>query len=165
MGMSSVTSSDEQVRAAIAQQAGEWYIAHQAGQLSGEDSTAFLAWLRASPIHVREYLGVARVAHDLRAAVGEAEVPLETFLEQVGATEDNVAALDRPAPDPDPSAGRLSLLRVFPVAASLAAGLLVVTLAALWWVHDGERFGIPKIYRTVHGEQSVHRLPDGSIVH
>src|SRR5262249_27858502 len=67
--------------------------------------------------------------------------------------------------DPDPSAGRLSLLRVFPVAASLAAGLLVVTLAALWWVHDGERFGIPKIYRTVHGEQSVHRLPDGSIVH
>jgi transmembrane sensor len=80
MGRKSVTQGDEEIRAAIARQAGDWFINNQAGTLSAEDGAAFLAWLRASPIHVREYLGVARIAHHLPAAVREPQVPLETFL-------------------------------------------------------------------------------------
>jgi transmembrane sensor len=158
-----VTPNEEPVLAAIAQQAGEWFIAHQAGQLPAEDCTAFLAWLRASPIHVQEYLGVARVAHELRAAVGNAEIPLESFLAEAYAGKDNVAVLERPALERP--AARFSFSRLLPAAASLAAAVLAVTLATLWWVHDGERFGIPKAYRTAHGEQTVRQLPDGSIMH
>ena len=158
-------TSNEQVRAAIAEQASEWFIALQAGQCSTEDNSAFLAWLRASPMHVQEYLGVARVANALRAAVGYVDVPLGSFLAQEHPDEDSVALLDRPALEPVRPPSRFSPFRVLPVAASLAAGLLMVTVGILWWVHDGERFGIPKTYGTVRGEQSVHQLPDGSIVH
>jgi transmembrane sensor len=156
-----VTPSDEEIRAAIAQQAGEWFIANQAGSLNEEDGAAFLAWLRASPIHVKEYLGVARIAHRLPAAVGEPQVPLETFLAQAAAGDDvSVVSLQRPEPEQEPPALRRRSSRAWPIAASL----FVLAAGVLWWVHDGELFGIPKTYRTAHGEQSVQRLPDGSVL-
>jgi transmembrane sensor len=155
-----VTPSDEEIRAAIAQQAGEWFIAYQAGPLAEEDGAAFLAWLKASPIHVREYLGVARIAHHLPAALGEAQVPLETFLAQVAAGEDDgVVSLQRPAPGQ-----KLPLRRSSTRAWPIAASLLALGAGILWWAHDGERFGIPKTYWTAHGAQSVQRLPDGSVL-
>ena len=63
-----MTPSEEQVRSAVAQQAGTWFIANQSGSLEHAERAAFVAWLKASPIHVEEYLGVALVAHDLPAA-------------------------------------------------------------------------------------------------
>ena len=66
-----MTPGDENIRAAIAEQAAGWFVAHQSGALKEEDKAAFLDWLKASPIHVKEYLGVARVAHHLPAAVRE----------------------------------------------------------------------------------------------
>jgi transmembrane sensor len=157
-----VTPSDEEIRTAIAQQAGEWFIANQAGSLAEQDGAAFLAWLKASPVHVREYLGVARIAHHLPAAVGEPQVPLETFLAQAaaGTDDDRVVSLKGPAPEQRSSVVRRSSTRVWAIAASafaLAAGVL-------WWAHDGELFGLPKTYRTAHSEQSIERLPDGSVL-
>jgi transmembrane sensor len=156
-----VTPSDEEIRTAIAQQAGEWFIANQAGSLAEEDGAAFLAWLKTSPVHVREYLGVARIAHHLPAALGHPQVPLETFLAQAAAgDEDSVLSLQRPASGQKPRVVRRLSTRGWPIAASL----LALAAGVLWWAHDGERFGIPKTYRTAHGEQSVERLPDGSIL-
>jgi transmembrane sensor len=156
-----MTASDEEIRAAIAQQAGEWFIANQAGSLPEEDGAAFLAWLKASPIHVREYLGVARIAHHLPAAVGEPQMPLETFLAQAAAgDDDNVVPLQRHTPEQRSSVVRRSSSQVWAVAASL----LALATGVLWWGHDGELFGLPKTYRTAHGEQSVERLPDGSVL-
>jgi transmembrane sensor len=155
-----VTPSDEEIRTAIAEQAGEWYIANQAGSRAEQDDAAFLAWLKASPVHVREYLGVARIAYHLPAAVGGPEVPLETFLAQVAAGQDDgVVSLQRPAPGQ-----KLPLRRSSTRAWAIAASLLALAAGTLWWVHDGERFGIPKTYRTAHGVQSVQRLPDGSVL-
>ena len=154
-----MTPNEEEIRGAIAQQAGEWFIAYQAGPLAAGDSAAFLAWLRASPIHVQEYLGVARVARGLGAAVGGAEVPLETFLEQVRAGEDRVVSLGTRAPTRQPPA-RLSLWRAWPIAASL----LALAAGILWWGHDGQLLGLPKIYETAHGEQMARRLPDGTVL-
>jgi transmembrane sensor len=155
-----MTPSDEEVRTAIAQQAAEWFIANQAGPLPEEDGAAFLAWLKASPIHVREYLGVARVARHLPAAVGKPPVPLETFLAQAAALDgDSVVSLPRPVPETkSPVVRRRSM--AWPIAASLIA----LAAGVLWWAHDGELFGIPKTYQTAHGEQSVERLPDGSVL-
>ena len=155
-----MTPNAEEIRGAIAQQAGEWFIAHQAGPLAAGDGAAFLAWLRASPIHVQEYLGVARIANGLAAAIGGPEVPLETFLEQVRAGEDRVASLGTLAPMRQPPASRLSLWRAWPIAASL----LALAAGILWWAHDGQLLGLPKTYQTAHGEQLVRRLPDGTLV-
>jgi transmembrane sensor len=155
-----MTPNQEEILGAIARQAGEWFIAHQAGPLATAESAAFLAWLRASPIHVQEYLGVARVASGLGAAVGEPEVPLETFLEQVRAADERVVPFATPAPTSQPPLSRFSLWRAWPIAASL----LALAAGALWWVHDGELFGIPKTYQTAHGKQSLQRLPDGTVL-
>jgi len=132
----------------------------QPGELSAEESAAFLDWLRVSPVHVREYLAVARIAHRLPAALGEPRVPLETFLAQELAGEGRVAPLEGIPATQYPAITRRVLLRAWPIAASLfafAAGIL-------WWAHDGQLLEIPKTYRTEHGEQIARRLPDGSIL-
>ena len=40
-----MTPGDEKIRAAIAEQAAGWFVAHQSGALAEEDKAAFLAWL------------------------------------------------------------------------------------------------------------------------
>ena len=155
-----MTPSDEQIRSAIAQQAAEWFIANQTGSLGEADAAQFLAWLKASPVHVREYLGVARVARHLPAAAGEPKVPLETFLAEAVAGDDSVVSLRKLAPGRERFTTRELWTRALPVAASL----LALAVGAIWWGHDGELLGIPKTYRTAHGEQRVERLPDGSLL-
>ena len=157
----SVTASDEDIRGAIAQQAAEWFIANQTGPLVEEEAAAFLTWLKASPIHVREYLGVARVARHLPAAAGEPEVSLETFLAQVANHDGSVLSLQKPSAERPPSPARQLWSRTWLVPASL----LAFAAGIVWWAHDGELLGIPKTYRTAHGEQALKRLPDGSILH
>jgi transmembrane sensor len=156
-----VTPSDEQIRSAIAHQAAEWFIANQAGSLGEADAAQFLAWLKASPVHVREYLGVARVARHLPAAAGEPKVPLETYLaELTAAGDDSVVSLRQLAPGKERFTARDLWSRALPIAASL----LALAVGTLWWAHDGELLGIPKTYRTAHGEQRVVQLPDGSLL-
>jgi len=160
MGVKTVTPSDEDIRAAIASQASEWFIANQAGSLTEADSAAFLAWLKSSPLHVREYLGVARIAHHLPAVVGKPQVPLEAFLAQAQHDDDNLAPLRTLARGGSPPNTR----RRVPWALPVAASLLMLAAGLLWWARDGQLFGIPKTYRTAHGEQSLERLPDGSML-
>jgi len=155
-----VTQKDEEIRTAIAEQAGEWFVANQAGALGAEDAAAFLAWLKLSPIHVREYLGIARLAHHLPRVVGGALEPVERFLAQQLDGDNDVVPLKTTAPRRHAQITRPQLWRTWPIAASmlaLAAGLL-------WWVHDGQTLGIPKTYRTAHGQQITQTLPDGSVL-
>ena len=151
-----MTASDEEIRGAIAEQAGKWFIAQQTGPLADEESASFLAWLKTSPLHVREYLGIARIAHQLPTALGPPRVPLETFLAQVA--DERVVSIEGPRRTP-PAPRRLGVW-----ALPLAAGLAALAIGAFWWAHDWERFGFPKTYRTAHGEQSVQRLADGSVL-
>jgi transmembrane sensor len=160
-----MTPSDKTIGAAIAQQAGEWFIANQAGLASDEDGARFLVWLKASPIHVREYLGVARIAHDLGAAVGDPRIPLEEFLAQVRARENSVVALGPFTPRWEPPTSRVPISRTWSIAVSTAATLFLLVAGVLWWAHDGQLLGIPKTYETARGEQKVQRLPDGSVLH
>jgi transmembrane sensor len=157
-----MTFSDEEIYAAIAVTAGEWFIANQAGTLGDEDSAAFLAWLRASPIHVREYLGVARIAHRLPTVLGSPQVPLQTFLEQVREDNSGVASIEALSPNRQRPPPRFATS--WSTVTSMAAALVLLLAGALWWAHDGELLGIPKTYRTAHGEQSIERLPDGSVL-
>jgi transmembrane sensor len=155
-----VTPTDEEIRTAIAQQAGEWFIANQAGSLAQEDAARFLAWLRASPVHVREYLGVARIARQLPATLGKPLVPLESFLAPPVAGVGMVVTLPSQT-----SQRKTRVLRRPPSRAwGIAASLFASAMGFLWWAHDGELLGIPKTYRTAHGEQRVQRLPDGSLL-
>ena len=99
-----MTPNEEQVRAAVAQQAGTWFIANQSGSLEQAERADFMAWLKASPIHVEEYLGVALVAHDLPAAAEDPQVPLESLLELARADDtDRVVPIEASLPVREPA--------------------------------------------------------------
>ena len=161
-----MTPSEEQVRAAVAQQAGTWFIANQSGSLEQAERAAFVAWLKASPIHVEEYLGVALIAHDLPAAMDEPDLPLESLLEMARADDTNgVVSLEPPMRVRDLPSKQVSKPRIWSFATSTAAVVLVLAASAVWWLHDGDLLGLPKTYQTAHGEQIVAQLPDGSELH
>jgi transmembrane sensor len=155
-----------QVRSAVAQQAGTWFVANQSGPLEQTERAAFMAWLKASPIHVEEYLGVALVAHDLPAAADDPQMPLESLIEMARADDsDGVVPLEASWPVREPVPQRVRAPYRWSLAASMAAVVLLLAASALWWLRDGEFLGLPKSYQTAHGEQIVALLPDGTEVH
>ena len=158
-----MTPSEDHVRAAVAQQAGTWFIANQSGSLEQAERAAFVAWLKASPIHVEEYLGVALIAHDLPAAMDEPDLTLESLLELARADDTNgVVSLEPPLRVRDLPSKQISKPRIWSFATSTAAVVLVLAASAVWWLHDRDLLGLPKTYQTAHGEQTVAQLADGS---
>jgi transmembrane sensor len=160
-----MNASDAQIRSAITQVAAEWYAAHRSGPLAEADRAAFLAWLKASPIHIEEYLGVAALERTLRSASDDPTLSVDALVEMARS---------------DPTGGVVELAgpsvrystqvrpprrywRRIAAAASVcvcAAGILIV-----WPTHGGHGVGGVKAYRTTHGEQGVWPLADGSTLH
>jgi transmembrane sensor len=158
-----MTPSNGQIRAAIAEQANEWFVENRAAPLDREASARFMAWLKTSPVHVAEYLAAATVAAEMKTAARATQTPLETLLARARAAADKVVTLDHPLPEQVPTVPRHRVSPVWSLAA--AAVLVFVAVAALWLTRDGERFGLARTYVTAHGEQSERRLPDGSVLH
>ena len=154
---------EDEIRAVIAEQAGEWFIANQARTLTTDESAAFLAWLQSSPLHVSEYLEIARIARGWIDAVRDPQVPLESFLAQTSAAENRVVALESRGPPRERTASRPPISWRRQLLAT-AAAVLLLAAGVIWWVHDGELLGIAKTYRTAQGEQARQRLPDGSML-
>jgi len=159
-----MTPADDQVRSVVSRQASDWYVANQGGSLDQAERAAFVAWLKASPMHVEEYLGIALIARDLRTATHDSALSLDRLLEQAAADDsDSVAFFDR-AGVRDPAAKTRRPVVGWHFAALAAAAVLA--LATLLW--SGRYLGpsgSPEIHRTAHGEQSVSKLPDGSELH
>src|ERR1700687_4819422 len=158
-----MTPSDEQIRLAIAEQASEWFVENRGGPLDREARSRFMAWLKTSPVHVGEYLAISGLARDLDTAADTSEIPLEPLLARAREQTDLVATLDPSVLGKAQVTTRPRVSRVWLRAA--AAALAFLAMAALWLTRDGERFGLPRTYRTAHGEQSERVLPDGSVLH
>src|ERR1700674_4882503 len=91
-------SKEEQVRAAIAEQAGEWLVANDDGPLHARDSADLAAWLKTSPVHIEEFLGVSVIARDLREARTHPEYSLDAILARARAEEESPVHAFRQAP-------------------------------------------------------------------
>lgn len=159
--MSEMSSTNQQVRTAIAEQAGAWFVENRGGALDAEARAAFTAWLRTSPVHVQEYLAVAVLARHLPAATKDPHGSLESLVAEARADVANVVSL-APARRV-PAAPRVRWIASWSLAT--AAAVVLVICVVFWSARDGERFGLPKTYVTAHGEQSVRQLPDGSVLH
>jgi transmembrane sensor len=149
---------DEKIRALIAHQAGDWFVANRAGRLGASEREAFDEWLLTSPVHVEEYLGVAQIARALPTAADDPEYPLDTILARAAAvTESNVRAL--PADDSRSFAisARPAQMNRWRLAA--AAILAVVSGGLVWWSAEHPA---PQHYATRHGDQQTWRLSDNS---
>src|SRR5882762_4654755 len=80
--------NEENVRAAIAEQAGEWLVANDDGPLEARDSAALAAWLKTSPVHIEEFLGVSVIARDLGEARTHPDYSLEAILARARAEDE-----------------------------------------------------------------------------
>lgn len=162
-------SNEEQVRAAIAEKAGEWFVANDEGPLDAQDSAALAAWLKTSPVHIEEFLGVSTIARDLKEASTDSEYSLEAILARARAADDAPvqplrsrvieAARDRT------SARWLTAAVAMAACAVLSLGLLLT-----WNVRLIQRPPAPDgmtalHFETRHGEQLSRRLADNSVVH
>jgi transmembrane sensor len=163
-------SNEEQVRAAIAEQAGEWFVANDEGPLDAQDSAALAAWLKTSPVHVEEFLGVSAMARDLKQAHTDSEYSLEAILARSRAADDTAVQPLWPRVI-DAVKGRTS--RRWLTAALTMAACAVLSLGVLWkWnvrqpiEHPPASNGITALhFETRHGEQLSRRLADNSVLH
>jgi transmembrane sensor len=160
-----MTASSKQIRGAIADQAGDWFAENLAGPLDREARAGFIAWLKASPVHVEEYLGIESLTHDLAAAAADPELDFESVLARARSDATDVVTLDQSVRRHDGVPAWRRVSRTWLSAAAAAAVLVITTASAIWATRDGERFDLPRTYSTIHGEQSVRRLPDGSVLH
>jgi transmembrane sensor len=162
-----MTSGDSQLRMLIAQQAAAWYVANREGLIEGE-RVAFADWLRASPVHIEEYMGVVQIAKALPMATAKSSETLETLIEQARAAESDAIASIHPGSliaepeDPRAKSPRSRSNLLFARFAVAAAGALVFASFLLW--RDLQRTEPSATYQTAHGERNAWHLSDGTWV-
>jgi len=156
--MSTPSTNEQRIRELVMQQSADWFVANRAG-LAAKEREAFMSWLRASPLHVEEYLAIARVDRGLRSAAAGAEDSIEAIVARARAGEESPAR----------SFGLRIPLR-WQVAAGAVAGLGIVCLAVLfaWNARPAARptaVITAQHFATAHGEQRTLRLADNSTLH
>jgi len=163
-----MTSKDEQIRTAIVEQAAEWLVANDEKPLATRESAALAAWLKASPVHVEEFLGVSVVARDLREAAADAEYSVDTVIASARAEDE--APVQPLRPRLTTPARSVSPRTWLTVAAATVAVIVLLSpgFRSLWEV----RPPVPVVastpalhFETQHGEQLNRRLPDNSVLH
>ena len=170
--------TDDQLHALVAEQAAEWYVAHRDGELAPSQRQAFMRWLRASPMHVVEYLSIARMALDIGDAARQDTTSLQSLLRETG-VPDRVVSFDgitHPSASGTRAPGdyRTSGARGRRAARASrrpfvrrSVGFAVAVLVAVALIGGLQWFASrPQVqnYATRHGEQRSLQLPDNTIV-
>ncbi len=120
----------------ITEQAATWYLEQQ-DEPGERQRAAFLAWLRASPAHVAEYLAIAQMHGDLKAATSLQADTADALVERAG-RENPVVMFPRVAVDASgdrvlpPSRMRRFRGAQAGVIAAVAVALLAVLGVARW---------------------------------
>jgi transmembrane sensor len=160
--------NDDQMRATIAEQAADWFVANDEGLLDEQESADLVAWLKASPIQVEEFLRVAGVARDLRAACAHPAHSADALLARARAeAEGPVEPWSRLlAPLTDVPARRWQTAAV----AVAALGVVSVALFLSRNLRPAAPMPAPEAvaalrYSTHHGELQTYRLADNSVLH
>jgi transmembrane sensor len=161
-------SNEEQVRAAIAEQAGEWFVKNDEGPLDGRDSVALAAWLKTSPVHVEKFLGVSAIARDLREVGADPEFSVAAVV--ASAQAENDTPIQSLWPRLIAPVREISSSRWLTAAMSMAA--LAVLSLGLYSLRNYRPIapvlapaGATALhFETRHGEQLSRRLADGSVL-
>jgi transmembrane sensor len=161
--------SEQKSRDAIAEQAAERFVANDDGPLGERDSVALLAWLKASPAHIEELLGVSAIARDLPELRGDPEYSVEALAESArGENETTVQPLwSRPiVVGEHDSTPRWRM-------AALAMGIIATLSVGLFLMWNLKSAGPESPFsdttalhfETRHGEQRTWRLADDTLLH
>jgi transmembrane sensor len=162
-----MSSDDKRIRAAIAEQAGEWFVATEEEPMDARDSAALAAWFMTSPVHIEEFLGVSVVARDLKEARSDPEYSLEAILARASAEEGR--PVQRLWPRVIEAVRETPSGRWFPAAAAMTVVLSLGLLFTWNFTPTGRPAGPTGIatlhFETGHGERLTQRLTDNSVLH
>jgi transmembrane sensor len=163
-----MSANDDRVRNLITQQAADWFTANRAGLTTAQRET-FITWLKASPLHVEEYLALSVIAGDLRKASETAHSSLEELLARARLEE--ASAVEPFWSRFSAAVGKVGARQWQPAAVGFATLALVGVGAFLFWSMRSPLRVAPRPqvsalhFETRHGEQQTHRLADGSVLH
>ena len=146
---------------AIAEQAAEWYLRmEEEGDAPLAERQQFVAWLKASPAHIEEFMRV-RATHAQLAGIDADSLP--DAEELLCADERNVVVLTSELTGGELQAAKKTRTPVYWVAAaSIAAVLFVIGFTTLRLVSPPA--DLDNRYTTALGEQRSILLSDGSVV-
>lgn len=146
---------------AIAEQAAEWYLRmEEEGDVTLAERQQFVAWLKASPAHIEEFMRV-RAMHAELAGIDTDSLP--DAEELLRADECNVVALtSEPTGGEQQAAKKARTPMVWAVAASIVAVLFVIGFTTLRLISPPP--DLDNRYMTALGEQRSILLGDGSVV-
>lgn len=128
-----------------------------------QQSAAFVEWIKASPLHVRELLLASWLDDELGAIDPERRIDVRELIDRassnvspIGARIPMSASMSTPTPAPDVRPRRSAWLGR--IAASVA--LFSILAIGVWYA----RTTADNSYATILGEQRVFELADGSVV-
>jgi transmembrane sensor len=156
-----MNSYTKDLRALVAQDAAEWFLLNREGTLTEASRAQFTHWLRASPLHVEEYLAIAAIAKDMHVATSQMAVDPEALSEAHEEANQNIVDLHRRNPAPSIGVHTRPARRRWRTASFAGA---CATVLAIIGVSAIALRNAPKTYLTSHGEQSIWPLSDGSIL-
>ena len=141
----------------IAEQAAHWV--RVLNKDDPQQSAEFVAWVKASPLHVRELLLASWLDEELRAIDPERRIDVRELIERARSNVFPIGAhIPKPAPSPAPVAQPRRSAWIGRIAASMA--LFSVLAIGVWYA----RSTADNSYATHLGEQRVFELDDGSVV-
>lgn len=145
----------------VSEQAAEWLVALDAGGLDAAAKREFLAWLKQSPDHIREFLQLTALHVEL-VQNPELNQTIEELVATATATAD-VVDLDSANKPEIESSPKRKPRRTWQAAAAV---LLSVTLAGGYWLTQefASDFEGPSTYQTALGEQRSIAFDDGSVI-
>jgi transmembrane sensor len=162
-----MSMNERRVRDLIAEQAADWFVENRDG-LGPEQRSEFVAWLKASPVHIEEYLALTALTQDLRSACQPAGESIEQLLERARLDQEPTVLFlspHTPLATRETRSGRWRLI-------ALAASLLVLSVGVLaferFWPIFRPAVSADETARhlqTRHGEQRTYRLADQSVIH
>ena len=159
-----MSSDENHLRDLLSDQAAAWFVTNREAPGAAE-SEEFLQWLRKSPTHVEEYLGVVQVARDLIACAPQEAAATDALVERALREADSVVRpLEvRTTQTRRPQAAHRRLL------AAAAVLVAAIGVATLMWQRTAPVPGAVTVtqlhLQTRHGEQLTRRLADSSVLH
>jgi transmembrane sensor len=157
--------TNKQVRELITEQATDWFVANRAG-LTEQERADFAVWLKASPVHIEEYLSVATLSRDLRAACDRPENSIEQIISRAQFSERVQPLLPHTE-----SAVDKTLAAWWPRAAITLAAVAAVSIGLyftreLWLSGMHRSVEVTTLhFETGHGQQQTIVLADNSVLH
>lgn len=129
-------TSDQEIRSAISQVAADWYMAYRAGPMPEAKRAEFLAWLKSSPLHIEEYLGIAALERVLSQAAEHPRIPLAALTELARDDPGSVVRAIAESPRPEAGARRFQAAGHLWPRIAAAAILCIVGMLLLWSFYD-----------------------------